>query len=101
MEDKRKEELKEKAERVSAWLEEIRLCNEGITETSKVFDNIYFNWPCDILVKPIDEKSFEIPLVGPSRAKIIEAIKEELVKKSEAYMDKITKAYQELDKLLK
>ena len=39
--------------------------------------------------------------MGPSRAKIIEAIKEELVKKSEDYMDKITKAYQELDKLLK
>lgn len=101
MEDKRKEELKEKAERVSAWLEEIRLCNEGITEISKVFDNIYFNWPCDILVKPLDEKSFEIPLMGPSRGKIIDAIKEELVKKSEGYMDKITKAYQELDKLLK
>lgn len=101
MEDKRKEELKEKAERVSAWLEEIRLCNEGITETSKAFDNIYFNWPCDILVKPLDEESFEIPLMGPSREKIIDAIKEELVKKSEGYMDKITKAYQELDKLLK
>ena len=59
MEDKRKEELKEKAESVSAWLEEIRLCNEGITEASKAFDNIYFNWPCDILVKPIDEKALK------------------------------------------
>lgn len=101
MEDKRKEELKEKTERVSAWLETIRLCNEGITEVSKAFDIIDFNWPCDILVKPLDEEIMEVPLMGPSREKIIEAIKEELVKKSEDYMDKITKAYQELDKLLK
>ena len=101
MEDKRKEELKENAERVSAWLEAIRLCNEGITEVSKAFDIIDFNWPCDILVKPLDEEIMEVPLMGPSRAKIIEAIKEELVKKSEDYMDKITKVYQELDKLLK
>lgn len=101
MEDKRIEELKEKAERASAWLEAIRLCNEGITEVSKAFDIIDFNWPCDILVKPLDEEIMEVPLLGPSRAKIIEAIKEELVKKSEDYMDKITKAYQMLDKLLK
>ena len=101
MEDKRKEELKENAEMVSAWMEEIRLCNEEITEVSKAFEIIDFNWPCDILVKPLDEESLEIPLTGPSREKIIDAIKEELVKKSEDYMDKIAKTYQELDKLLK
>ena len=100
MEDKRKEELEEKAECVSAWLEEIRLCNEGITEVSKAFDAIDFNWPCDILVKPLDEEIMEVPLMEPSRTKIIEAIKEGLVKKSEDYMDKITKAYQKLGKLL-
>lgn len=101
MEDKRKEELKENAEMVSAWMEEIRLCNEEITEVSKAFEIIDFNWPCDILVKPLDEEILEIPLTGPSREKIIDAIKEELVKKSEDYMDKIAKTYQELDKLLK
>ena len=101
MEDKRIGKLKEKSERVSAWIEEIRLCNEKIAEVSKAFKIIDFNWPCDILVKPLDEEILEIPLTGPSREKIIDAIKEELVKKSEDYMDKITKAYQELDKLLK
>jgi len=101
VEDKRIGKLKEKSERVSAWLEEIRLCNEKITEVSKAFEIIDFNWPCDILVKPLDEEILEIPLTGPSREKIISTIKEELVKNSEDYMDKITKAYQELDKLLK
>ena len=43
MEDKRKEELKENAEMVSAWMEEIRLCNEEITEVSKAFEIIDFN----------------------------------------------------------
>lgn len=101
MEDKREEEIRKKSERVSAWIEEIRLCNEKITEVSKAFEIIDFNWPCDILVKPLDEEILEIPLTGPSREKIISTIKEELVKKSEDYMDKITKIYQELDKLLK
>ena len=101
MEDKRKEELKEKGESVSAWLEEIRLCNEKITEASKAFEIMDFNWPCDILVKPLDEKIFEVPLMGPSREKIIDAIKEELMGKARDYKDKISKAYQELDKLLK
>ena len=99
MEDKRREELKEKAGCVSAWLEEIRLCNEGTTEVSNAYDNI--DWPCDILVKPLDEEIFEVPLIGPGRGKIIDAIKKELVKKAEDYEDKILKAYQELDKLLK
>ena len=101
MEDKIREKLKEKAECVSAWLEEIRLCNEGITEVSNAYGSIDFDWPCDILVKPLDEKILEVPLMEQGREKIIGAIKEELVKKSEDYMDKITKAYQELDKLLK
>lgn len=101
MEDKRKEELQEKAECVSAWLEEIRLCNKGITEVSNAYDNIDLNWPCDILVKPLDEEIFEVPLMGPSREKIIDAIKEELMGKARDYKDKISKAYQELDKLLK
>ena len=101
MEDKRKEELKEKAGRVSAWLEEIRLCNEEITEVSKAFEIIDFNWPCDIFVKPLDEEILEVPLMGPGREKIIDAIKEELAKRSEDYRGKILKAYKELDKLLK
>lgn len=101
MEDKRKEELKENAEMVSAWIEEIRLCNEEITEVSKAFEIIDFNWPCDILVKPLDEEIIEVPLVGPHREKIISTIKEELKGKARDYKDKISKAYQELDKLLK
>lgn len=101
MEDKRKEELKENAEKVSAWMEEIRLCNEEITEVSKAFEIIDFNWPCDILVKPLDEEIIEVPLMGPYREKIISTIKEELKGKARDYKDKISKAYQELDKLLK
>lgn len=101
MEDKRKEEIRKKSERVSAWLEEIRLCDEEIAKVSKAFGIIDFHWPCDIFVKPLDEEILEVPLMGPGREKIIDAIKEELEKRSEDYMGKILKAYQELDKLLK
>lgn len=101
MEDKRKEELKEKAEMVSAWLEEIRLCDEEITKVSKAFEIIDFNWPCDILVKPLDEEILEVPLMGPHREKVIDTIKEKLTERAREYKDKILKAYQNLEELLK
>ena len=46
MEDKRKEELKEKAERVSAWLEEINICEEEIARISEIFKFIERYWYC-------------------------------------------------------
>nr|DAU01790.1 MAG TPA: hypothetical protein [Caudoviricetes sp.] len=101
MEDKR-EELNEKVKTVSVQLEEIRLCKEEITKISEAFDFMEKHWYCEILVRPGGEKeSLEIPLTGPRRSRIVSAIKDELIEKVKDCKDEISKAYQELDKLLK
>ena len=102
MENKRKEEIQEKVEQVSAWLEEIRLCDEEITKISEAIEFIEFNWYCSILIKPFEnEESLEIPLMGSYRAKVIDTIKENLTERARDYKDKILKAYQNLEELLK
>ena len=56
MEDKRKEELKEKADAASACLEEINICEEEIAKISEIFKFIERYWYCDIWVKQLTIK---------------------------------------------
>ena len=107
MEDKRKEELKEKADAASACLEEINICEEEITKISEIFKFIERYWYCDILVKAVDDKDksevkeFKIPLTARNRLKVIDIIKDRLKEEEEEDRDEILKLYEKMDKLLK
>lgn len=102
MEDKRKEEIEQKTRVVRDRLETIKFCEEEITKISEMFDFMEKSWYCEIWVRPAGEKeSREIPLTGPARSKIVDAIKEELIEKAKDCKDEISKVYQALDKLLK
>ena len=107
MEDKRKEELKEKAERVSAWLEEINICEEEIARISEIFKFIERYWYCEIWVKAVDDKGeskvkeFKIPLTARNRLKVINIIKDRLKEEEEEDREEILKRYEEMDELLK
>lgn len=107
MEDKRKEELKEKADAASACLEEINICEEEIAKISEIFKFIERYWYCDIWVKAVDDKDksevkeFKIPLTARNRLKVIDIIKDRLKEEEEEDRDEILKRYEEMDKLLK
>jgi hypothetical protein len=102
MENKRKEEIKQKVDAIGDCLEEIKLCEEELAKISEAFEFVERYWCCNILIKPLDkEENFKIPLMGVYREKVISTIKEELTKKARCYKDKILKVYQELDELLK
>ena len=107
MEDKRKEELKEKADAVSACLEEINICEEEIARISEIFKFIERYWYCDIWVKAVDDKDkskvkeFKIPLTARNRSKVINIIKDRLMAEAEEYRDEILKRYEGMDKLFK
>lgn len=102
MEDKRKEEIEQKTRVVRDCLETIKFCEEEITKISELFEFMEKGWYCEIWVRPAGEKeSREIPLTGPPRSKIVDAIKEELIEKAKDCKGGISEIYQKLDKLLK
>lgn len=102
MEDKRKEEIEQKTRVARDCLEAIKFCEKEITKISELFDFMEKSWYCEIWVRPAGEKeSREIPLTGPPRSRMIDAIKEELIKKAKDYKSEISEVYRELDKLLK
>lgn len=107
MEDKRKEELKEKADAASACLEEINICEEEIAKISEIFKFMERYWYCDIWAKAVDDedsskvKEFKIPLTARNRSKVIDIIKDRLTEEAEEYRDAILKRYEEMDELLK
>lgn len=107
MEDKRKEEIKQKADAMGACLEKIKLCGEELAKISKAFEFIERYWYCDIWVKAVNDedssnvKEFEIPLFGLEKSKAIDVIKERLEEKAKEYRSRILKQYEEMDTLLK
>lgn len=102
MEDKRKEEVERKTRVVRDCLEAIKFCEEEITKISELFEFMEKRWYCEIWVRPAGEKeSREIPLTGPPRSRIVDAIKEELIKKAKDCKGEISEIHQELDRLLK
>ena len=107
MENKRKEELKEKADAASACLEEINICEEEIAKISEIFKFIERYWYCDICVKVVDGedsnkvKELEIPLTARNRLKGIDIIKDRLKEEEEEDRDEILKRYEEIDELFK
>ena len=107
MEDKRKEELKEKADAASACLEEINICEEEIAKISEIFKFMERYWYCDIWAKAVDDedsskvKEFKIPLTARNRSKVIDIIKDRLEEEAEEYRDAILKRYEEMDELFK
>lgn len=102
MEDKRKEEIEQKTRVVRDCLEAIKFCEKEITKISELLDFMEKSWYCEIWVRPAGEKeSREIPLIGPPRSKIVDAIKEELIKKAKDCKGEISEIHQELDRLLK
>lgn len=107
MEDKRKEELKEKVDAVSDCLREIKLREEEVAKISEALEFMKRYWYCDIWIKAVDDKDkskvkeFKIPLWGMEGTKVIDVIEEELEKKAEEYRDEILKRYEKMDKLLK
>ena len=107
MEDKRKEEIKQKVDTIGGCIKEIKLCEEELARISEAFEFVERYWYCDIWVKAVDDedsskvKGFEIPLFGLEKSKVIDAIKEGLEEKAKKYRDAISKQHEELDKLLK
>lgn len=107
MEDKRKEEIKQKADAIGDCLEEAKLCEEELSKISAAFDFIERYWYCDIWVKAVDDedsskvKEFKIPLFGQEMSKVIDAVKESLEEKAKEYRCEILNRYEEMDELLK
>lgn len=107
MEDKRKEEIKQKVDAIGACLEEIKLCEEELAKISEAFEFIERYWYCDIWAKAVDDEDsskveeFKIPLTVRNRSKVIDVIKDRFTEEAEEYRDEILKRYEEMDKLLK
>lgn len=105
MEDKRTEELKEKAEKVSTCLEEITLQSEDF---EKIFDAVEFldtHSFYSISIKADDTdfefEEFELPLWKSDKREVIDMIREKLEGRLKERRDKILELYEELDGLLK
>ena len=107
MEDKRKEEIKQKVDTIGGCIKEIKLCEEELAKISEALEFMKRYWYCDVWVKAADEdgsgkiKEFEIPLFGTDASKVIDAIKERLEDKVKECRCGILIQYEKMDKLLK
>ena len=107
MEDKRKEEIKQKVDTIGGCIKEIKLCEEEKAKISEAFEFIERYWHCEICAKAVDDedsskvKEFKIPLTARNRSKVIDIIKDRLEEEAEEYRDAILKRYEEMDELFK
>ena len=104
MEDKRKEEIKQKVDTIGGCIKEIKLCEQELAKTSEALEFMKRYWYCDVWVKAVDDedkskvKEFKIPLTARNRLKVIDIIKDRL---KEEDRDEILKRYEEMDELFK
>ena len=107
MEDKRKEEIKQKVEMICDCVKGINICEEKIAKISETFEFIERYWYCDIWAEAVDDedsskvKEFKIPFTARNRSKVIDIIKDRLEEEAEEYRDAILSRYEEIDKILK
>ena len=84
MEDKRKEEIKQKVDTIGGCIKEIKLCEEELAKMSEALEFMKRYWYCDVWVKAADEddsvkiKEIQINIKKTYSSKVIDAIKERL-----------------------
>nr|DAN82134.1 MAG TPA: hypothetical protein [Caudoviricetes sp.] len=106
MEDKRKEELKTKTDKIHALDTEIDFYEKIIEETTNMLEFLDVVQPHHISLTGYsdDEGHREdvlIELYGSDLEEVVELIKKKLRSRIRERNDRISKAYQELDELLK
>ena len=102
MKDKRKEELKEKAEAVSACLGEVTLQNKEFSKVTEILEFLDKYCFYNVLIEAVGiAVEYRIPLSDSDRNEVVDVIRKKLEKKAKEYGDGILRQYKELDGLLK
>ena len=106
MEDKRKEELKNKTDKIHALNTEIDFYEKIIEETTDMLKFLDVVQPHHVSLTGYGEvegyrEDVPIELYGSDLEEVVELIKKKLRNRIRERDDRISKAYQELDELLK
>lgn len=106
MEDKRKEEIKNKIDKINNLNGKIRVCEDLLEDATDTLDFLdIFQCHAISLAGYNDDGEYRenvlMPLSGDDMIEVLDLIEKKLRNRINEYDDEIIKAYQELDELLK
>lgn len=106
MEDKRKEELKNKANKINDLNRKIRACESLLEDASDTLEFLdIFQCHAISLAGYNDDGEYRenilMPLSDDDMIEVVDLIEKKLKTQLDEYDDEVVKAYQELDELLK